>query len=186
MMPSPYPPTPSPAFIPHLAAIEFTIGGGLNAEGCNHRWLFLRPGCIYPLIPADPDRKWIAGQVTSPGGPSCPHVASQEGRMRSVVLRRHSLALPSSTRLEKPDYWFQARLSSCSLFFYPYFCLFHFPSSSLLPQHPLYPILTSFLSSFIVFSVPLWDVSKHCGHWQTATSQIPVNDTQGANKTLDL
>lgn len=32
-MPSPYPPTPSPAFIPHLAAIEFTIGGGVERRG---------------------------------------------------------------------------------------------------------------------------------------------------------
>lgn len=129
------------------------------------RWLLAQPGRTYSLIPGDPDRKWIAGQVTPSGGPSCPHVASQEGRMRSVVLRRRSLALPSSARPEKADYWFQARLSSCS-FFYPSFCLFYFPSSVLVSQHPRYPSLTSILSSPLVSTVPQWDVGKHCGHWQ--------------------
>lgn len=72
-------------------------------------------------MPGDPDRKWFAGQVTSPGGPSCPRVASQEGRMRFVVLRRLSLTLLSSAWREKLDYWFQARLSSSCLFFYSSF-----------------------------------------------------------------
>lgn len=137
-------PSPSPCiyFPPGCHWGQHQEGGGWTHRQ-SHRWLFLRPGCTYPLIPGNPDRKWNAGQVTPSGGPSCPHVASQEGRMRSVVLRRRSLALPSSARLEKPDYWFQARLPSCSLFFFnPSFRLFHFPSSSLLSQHPLYPILT--------------------------------------------
>lgn len=103
---------PSPLhLIPTWLPLRST-SGGLKSD----RWLFLRPGCTYPLIPGDPDRKWIAGQVTPSGGPSCPHVASQEGRMRSVVLRHRSLAPPTSAQREKPDYWFQARLSLCKLF----------------------------------------------------------------------
>lgn len=66
-------------------------------------------------MPADPKRKWFPGQVTSTGGPSCPHEALQEGRMRFAVLRRRSLTLPSSVTREKHmiDSSF---VSSCSFF----------------------------------------------------------------------
>lgn len=94
------------------------VVGASNAEADNQTQ-------VSPLVTRmylSPDAWWprqevIRGQVTSPGGPSCPRVASQEGRMRFVVLRRLSLTLLSSAWREKLDYWFQARLSSSCLFF---------------------------------------------------------------------
>lgn len=129
------PPVPAPLplslhLIPTWLPLRST-SWGLKSD----RWLFLRPGYTYPLIPGDPDRKWIAGQVTPSGGPSCPHVASQEGRMRSVVLRHRSLAPPPSltreTRLLVPGSSLPVRTF---LFF---FCLLYFPSSFLWSQHLL-------------------------------------------------
>lgn len=143
----------SPPTISHPVATEVNI-----IESITDRWPVLWPGCTYPLMSGDPDRKWFPSQVTSPGGPSCPHAAWQEGRMRSVVLRHHSVTLPSSASLEQQDYWFQACLPLCSLLFVSLsFHIFFLVSA---------PALSDFHSCLLLsfFFLFLWDVSKHCKH----------------------
>lgn len=127
------PPVPAPLplslhLIPTWLPLRST-SWGLKSD----RWLFLRPGYTYPLIPGDPDRKWIAGQVTPSGGPSCPHVASQEGRMRSVVLRHRSLAPPPQPD-ERNQIIGSRLVSPCAYFF-------------ILFLSPLFPIFFSLVSA---------------------------------------
>lgn len=118
-----------------------------------HRWLFLWPGCTYPLIPCDPDRKQNVGQVNPSGGPSFrPHVASQEGRMRSVVLRHCSSALPSSAPTRETRLLIPGSSLSLLTFFSPSFRRFLL---SLLPIYIHLILLFLPFFSLVVFSVPL-------------------------------
>lgn len=136
----------------HRGGTRRLIAGGRAAAQ-------VAPPVTWMHLSADPpggaDRKPIVGQVTPSGGPSCPRTASQGGRMRSAVLRRRSLALPSSAR-RREKHIIDSRHVSCSpifkipLFvpcrlsaFFPLFCLLSAPTTSYCIVPPLH--------SFVIF-----------------------------------
>lgn len=149
------------------------ISGELNTEGDNQRQV--APLVTRMYLSPDPWPRWQEVSRWPSDLPWWPFLSPccLAGRKDAVCcpqapLTHSSLLSSGETRLLIPG------LSVFMLTFYSPFFIFSISDLLLFfCQHPLYPILTSFLYSFIISSVPLWDVSKHCGQQQTTKVPMP-------------